>query len=248
MKDYWRPVDLARAVGLSAQTVRTYERLGFLPPADRGATGYRRYEARHVRALQATRIMVAGYGWTPTLRIMRSVHKGEIDAAVAAVDACHASLHQSRHETLGTLTALRSATTPSTDENKGQSLSTDENKGQSLIDPIDRPLRISEVAHRVGVPVSTVRFWEKYELIRPRRDPASGYRVYDAPEAQRVQVIALLRHGGYSFDTIRPVLAALATGRPEQATQAAQRRLAELVEASRRCSAATAAFWSYIEN
>lgn len=235
MKDYWRPVDLARAVGLSAQTVRTYERLGFLPPADRGATGYRRYEARHVRALQATRIMVAGYGWTPTLRIMRSVHKGEIDAAVAAVDACHAGLHQARHETLATLTALRSATTPSTDENKG-------------LYRMELPLRISEVARRVGVPVSTVRFWEKYELVRPRRDPASGYRVYDAPEAQRVQVIALLRHGGYSFDTIRPVLAALATGRPEQATQVAQRRLAELVEASRRCSAATAAFWSYIEN
>jgi len=238
MKDYWRPIDLARAVGLSAQTVRTYEQLGFLPPAGRSATGYRRYEARHARALQATRLMVAGYGWTPALRIMRSVHKGELDAAVAAVDACHAGLHQSRHETLATLAALCSATTPSTDENKGQ----------SLIDPIGLPLRISEVARRVGVPVSTVRFWETYELVRPRRDPTSGYRLYDAPEVQRIQVIALLRHGGYGFDAIRPVLAALATGRPEQATQAAQLRLAELVEASRRYDAATAAFWSYIEN
>jgi len=235
VKDYWRPVDLARAVGVSAQTVRIYEQVGFLPPAARSATGYRRYEARHMRALQAARLMVTGYGWKPALYIMRYVHEGEVDAAAAMVDACHAALHQSRHETMATLTALRGATTSLLDDNSKQSCP-------------GLPLMISAVARRVGVRVSTVRSWEKHGLVRPRRDSTSDYRLYDAAEVGRVQVIALLRHGGYGFDAIRPVLTALATGHPEQAAHAAERRLTEVAEESRRCSAATAAFWTYIED
>lgn len=235
MNDYWRPVDLARAVGVSAHTVRTYEQVGFLPPAARSATGYRHYEARHLRALQAARLMIAGYGWRPALRIMRYAHAGEVAAAVATVDACHASLHQSRHKTRATLAALRGATTSSLDEHSGQ-------------DHPESPLGISAVARRVGVRVSTVRFWEKHGLVRPRRDAASGYRLYDAAEVRRIQVIALLRHGGYGVAAIRPVVAALATGCPEQAGYAAERRLVELTEESRRCSAATSAFWTYIDD
>lgn len=235
MKDYWRPIDLARAVGVSAQTVRTYEQVGFLPPAARTATGYRRYETRHMRALQVARLMITGYGWRPALRIMQYAHEGEVAAAVAAVDACHAGLDQARHKTVATLTALRSAITPSTDED-GRAYQT------------ELPLRISAVARRVGVRASTVRFWEKHDLVQPRRESASGYRLYDAVEVRRVQVIALLRHGGYDFDAIRPVLAELATGRPEQVAHAAERRLADVTEESRRCSAATAAFWAYIED
>lgn len=232
---YWRPIDLARAVGVSPQTVRIYEQVGFLPSADRSAAGYRRYEARHMRALQAARLMVAGYGWRPALRIMRHAHAGEVDAAVALVDACHAGLHRSRHETMATLAALRGATTPAMDEDSGQ------------VDA-EPPLRVGAVARRVGVRVSTVRFWEKHGIVRPRRDSASGYRLYDATEVRQVRVIALLRRGGYGFEAIRLVLAELATGRPEQVAHAAERRLAEVTEESRRCSAATAAFWTYIND
>jgi len=235
VNDYWRPVDLARAVGVSAQTVRIYEQVGFLPPAARSATRYRRYEARHMRALQAARLMITGYGWESALHIMRYAHAGEVDAAVALVDACHAALHQSRHETRATLTALHGATTSLLDDNSGQPC-------------LGRPLRIGAVARRVGVRVSTVRSWEKHGLVRPRRDSTSGYRLYDAAEVGRVQVIALLRNGGYGFDAIRPVLTELATGHPEQVAQAAERRLADVAEESRRCSAATAAFWTYIED
>lgn len=234
MKEYWRPVDLARAVGVSAQTVRAYERLGFLPPAERSTTGYRRYSARHAQALRAARVMAAGYGWRPALQIMQFVHAGALDSAICAVDACHAELHHTRRETLATLAALRGATTSAADESVGQQRP-------------EPPLRVGEVAGRAGVRVSTVRLWEKHELVRPRRDSASGYRLYGSEEVRRVQIVALLRRGGYGFDAIRPVVAALAAGDPTRAIQAAQRRLAELIETSRRCSAATAAFWTYVE-
>ena len=50
-----RPIDLARVAGLSPQSVRNYERWGFLPPAGRGPGGHRRYGPRHLQAVQAAR-------------------------------------------------------------------------------------------------------------------------------------------------------------------------------------------------
>lgn len=236
MKDYWRPIDLARAAGVSAQTVRKYEAWGFLPPAERGATGYRRYRARHAQALRTARAMVAGYGWPQALGIMRSVHGGDLDSAVSAVDACHAAVHQARQETLITLAALRLAAAP-------PEAPIGEDRGPRRA---ESPLQIGAAAQQVGVRVSTVRLWEGHGLLQPRRDPASGYRLYDAVEMRQLRVVALLRKGGYGFDAIRPVLAELTTGAPDQAVSAAEQRLAELAEASRRCAAATAAFWDYV--
>ncbi len=57
-----RTIDLARAVGLSAQQVRNYEEQGVLPPVARGESGYRLYTQRHLKALRTVRaMMAAGY-------------------------------------------------------------------------------------------------------------------------------------------------------------------------------------------
>lgn len=46
-----RPIDLARAAGISTQQVRNYADTGILPPVLRTSTGYRRFDAEHRRAL-----------------------------------------------------------------------------------------------------------------------------------------------------------------------------------------------------
>ena len=46
-----RPVDLARAGGISTQQVRNYADAGVLPPAPRTPSGYRVFTAEHRRAL-----------------------------------------------------------------------------------------------------------------------------------------------------------------------------------------------------
>ena len=104
-----RPVDLGRAVGISAQTVRKYERFGFPPPAERAPTGYRRYTARHAEALRTARTLIAGYGWQHALQVMQLVHSGDLAAAHAAVDAAHAALHHERQELETMLGALRTS-------------------------------------------------------------------------------------------------------------------------------------------
>ncbi|MFZ5815822.1 MAG: MerR family transcriptional regulator [Bacillota bacterium] len=235
MAEYLRPVELARSVGLSAQSIRKYERWGFLPPAERSPAGYRRYTARHLEALQTARAMIAGYGWMPALRIMREVHRGQPEAVPAMVDERHAELHRERKMLEETLTALRAVAgvQPEPQPGKGPT-------GRRAL------LTVGEAARRAGVRPSAVRFWEAHGLLRPRRDPESGYRLYDEEEVRRLQIVTLLRKANYGREVIRAVLAQLTAGRLDEAVTAAEERLRDLSQASRRCMAATAALHAYL--
>src|SRR5690606_14664664 len=95
-----RPADLAREHGLSAQAVRNYERHGFLPAAERTPTGYRIYTEHHAAALRAYLASVAAFGHARAGAVMRALHSGDLDAALAAVDDGHVQLVRDR-ETLG---------------------------------------------------------------------------------------------------------------------------------------------------
>ena len=234
MSDQLRTIDLARAAGVSTQMVRNYEQAGFLPAAERSPAGYRRYTARHLHALRAARAMIGGHGWQPAHQILHAVHHGDLPAALALVDACHADLHRRRGEIEATLGALRAV-------------------AAALPEPVamralPQPgLTIGAAARHVGVRVSALRFWEEQGLLEPERDPASGYRRYNDAQMRRLQVVVLLRQGGYDFAAIRAVLGELAAGRPGQAITAAEQRLKELGAASQRCAEATTAFWGYVQ-
>ena len=232
----FRPVDLAREAGIGPQMVRRYEAWGFLPPAARTASGHRRFGSRHLDAIRTARVMIAGYGWQHALTVMQAVHRGDLPAALAAVDARHADLDRRRREIEETLGALRVAATGLAEEPVRR-----DHAGR------DVPLRVGEAADRVGVRVSALRFWEAQGLLAPARDPSSRYRVYDGAQLRRLRVVVLLRQAGYGFDAIRAVLDELAAGRPARALAAAEARLHELTEASRRCAEATAALWGYVE-
>jgi DNA-binding transcriptional MerR regulator len=234
LKKVLRPADLAQAVGLSTQAVRNYERWGFLPAAERGPQGYRLYGPQHLRAMYTARTLIGAYGWEHALHIMQCVHRYELTSALAVIDARHAFIHRSRLEIEETLKVLRTISIP-------HPTSAGETRKQMP------PLRIGEVARHIGVRDSAIRFWEQQGLIHPARDASSRYRVYDEKQVRALQVVALLRKAGYGFETIDIVLAQLSAGTPEQALAAAEKRLQELAEVSRRCFDATAALWKYVE-
>jgi DNA-binding transcriptional MerR regulator len=67
-------------------------------------------------------------------------------------------------------------------------------------------VRISELAERVGVPTSTVRYYERVGLLpRPARTP-SGYRDYDDAAATRLVFITRARRMGLNCDQIVDLL------------------------------------------
>ncbi len=109
-------------------------------------------------------------------------------------------------------------------------------------------LYIQEAGHRVGVRPSALRFWEEQELLQPRRDPESQYRLYDEAQLRKLQIIVLLRKADYDFKEIRTVLLQMEHGNIEQALVAAPKRLRELNDVSRSRMIATAMLWSYIES
>ena len=234
VKKFLRSIDLAKAIGLSTQTVHNYECLGFIPQADRNEKGYRLYTAQHLRSIQVARVVIAGHGWERARQIMNYVHRGEVASALVIIDEHHAKIHEERCEVEQTLEILRTSSTSLQELTKGSG-----NKGKEL--------RVGEVAKLVGVHVSAVRFWEEQGLLRPTRDKESKYRLYDNEQVRKLQIVVLLRKSGYDFVTIRTVLEQLTTGTAEQVLAAAQHRLEELAEGSRRAVEATATLWEYIK-
>ncbi|MEU8424595.1 TioE family transcriptional regulator [Micromonospora sp. NPDC048835] len=184
-----RPVDLARAHGLSAQAVRNYERDGVLPPAERTPNGYRRFTELHVRALGAYLALITGHGYAASGEIMRAVNRGEIGAALSAIDQSHALLQRDRE----TLDAVEAAVVTLTGARPPQPQS-------------QRAVPVSVLAHRLGLRPATLRKWERAGVLRPVRDPATHHRLYRPDDVRDAELAHLLRRGGYRLDHIAEVL------------------------------------------
>ncbi len=227
-----RTIDLARAVGVSAQQVRDYEALGALPPVPRGESGYRLYTRRHLDALRAVRAMTtAGYDRQQMLAVMRAAHDGDLDAALTVVDGRHAELDRQRRQvelTLDEIRTLQAGSTPNASSRRF------------------RTLRVGEAAKAAGVQPSALRFWEGEGLLQPARDEGSGYRMYDQRQLRRLQVIVLLRGANYTFDAIRSVLDELSEGKPGTSLRAVERRRGEIAATSRACARATVALMNFV--
>lgn len=186
-----RPADLAREHGLSTQAVRNYERDGFLPAAKRTDTGYRVYTEAHAAALRAYLALVTAYGHALAGRIMTRLHAGDLDTALELIDRGHHQLLRDRE----TLTAVRKAI---------GHLTTEPRPTDSETTPA--PYTVGELAHHLRVTPATLRKWETAGILSPARDPATGFRVFHAPDIRDAELAHLLRRGGYGLSHIATVV------------------------------------------
>jgi DNA-binding transcriptional MerR regulator len=65
---------------------------------------------------------------------------------------------------------------------------------------------IGQLAKRTGVPARTIRFWSDAGLVPPAGRSASGYRLYDADAAARLELVSTLRELGLGLDVVQAVL------------------------------------------
>ncbi|MGW5265177.1 TioE family transcriptional regulator [Microbispora sp. NPDC004025] len=186
-----RPVDLAREHGLSTQAVRNYEDAGILPAAERTVHGYRTYTPLHARALRAFIALVPGHGHQTATAIMQAVNRGAAEDALRLIDESHGRLLDDRRTLQAVEAALRDLA-PKTDDHVPQE------RGDTFIGPL---------ARRLGLRPATLRKWEHAGLVRPRRDPRTGYRVYSAADVRDVRLAHQLRRGGYLLEQIAPLIA-----------------------------------------
>ncbi|UUV30956.1 TioE family transcriptional regulator [Amycolatopsis roodepoortensis] len=180
-----RPVDLAREHGLSTQAVRNYEADGILPAAERGPQGYRTYTPLHAQALRVFLALVPGHGHATATSIMRAVNQDAVEEALRLIDESHVQLLDDRRTLQDVAAAIRDLE-PVAQE-----------RGEMFVGPL---------ARKLGVRPATLREWERAGLLRPGRDPKTGYRVYSAADVRDAKLTHQLRRGGYLLERIAPVL------------------------------------------
>ena len=111
----YRPADLARRHGISAQAIRNYERDGLLPAAERTLSGYRVYTVTHAQALRTFLALVPAHGYPASRAVMRSVNDGDVDSALRTIDESHASQLRDRATLNAVATAIGVLTEPPSD-------------------------------------------------------------------------------------------------------------------------------------
>ncbi len=188
-----RSVDVARPHGLSTQAIRNYAEAGVIPPARRSPNGYRDYTAMHAAGVAAYLALVPAFGYPASRRIMLAVTRGDLDEALELIDRGHALLTRDR-DTLRTVeAALTQLGADAPTEARGT-------RGS---------YSIGELARRLDVSPATLRAWERAGVLRPEREPRTGYRRYRASDVRDAELAHLLRRGGHHLSTIATVVVEL---------------------------------------
>ena len=200
-----RTVDVARETGYSVQQVRHLERLGVLPPAARGANGYRAYTAVHVRALRAYRGLASAAGPVAARRLLVDLFAGDRPAALAdaaaAVGAVHVQLARERDEALRAREALHAI--------QGEAGGAGEAGQAEPIESTADTMTVTELAAALGVRTSTLRFWDQEGLAVPDRVTTLRARQYGTGAIREARVVAALRGSGYGIPAVRDVVGTL---------------------------------------
>lgn len=87
---------------------------------------------------------------------------------------------------------------------------------------------IGQLAKRTGVPIDTVRHYERIGLLRPAARLASGYRRYGDVELKRLRFIRRAKALGFTLDEIHELLALSAGRNVQSIRRAASTRLADV--------------------
>ena len=67
-------------------------------------------------------------------------------------------------------------------------------------------MKVNELAERANTSPHVIRFYARTGLLRPRRNPVNGYRVFGDNEVTRVRCIRLAQCLGYTLAEIRDML------------------------------------------
>lgn len=131
---------------------------------------------------------------------MRAVNDGDTAGALRLVDESHVQLLDDRRTLQAVESALRDLDPAGTRNGTETGAAPTPRTGprDTFIGPLAAQLRLRP---------ATLRTWERAGLVRPRRDPQTGYRVYDEAAVRDARLTHQLRRGGYLLEQIAPLIA-----------------------------------------
>jgi DNA-binding transcriptional MerR regulator len=181
--------DLARAVGIHPNTVMRYIDWGLIPPVERTPAGYRIFTQHHLDCLRLARMVYTSYYPGKALRASAT---GMIDSAV--VNDWSGALEQAcQHLANVEIEIERAESTVRLLENWA------EKSGDKPLNDQVQTYTIGQACEKLDVTHDVLRNWERNGLISIPRDPHNGYRRIGEKELERLRIIRLLSHAGYSM-------------------------------------------------
>jgi DNA-binding transcriptional MerR regulator len=233
-----RTSDIAKDLGVHANTVRLYESQSYLPAIPRGKNGYRQYSAMHLEQARLAHLTLRWPYLGDRTLLINLVKSAACDDFGRAMELAYEYLAQVRVAETYAEVALEFL---------------ERWAAGHLLDTSPQKLSISQAAQHLNVTVDMLRNWERNGLIEVPRDPSNQYRLYGAAEFERIRVIRMLVQSGYSLMAILRMLqqfdagktdnlrAALELPREESANEAieimADRWLSSLLELEQRAQA-----------
>ncbi len=93
-------------------------------------------------------------------------------------------------------------------------------------------MNIGQLARQAGVPIDTVRYYERQHLLPAAQRSAGGYRVFRDSDLTRLQFIRRAKALGFTLDEIAELLALSDQGQQDMAPvrETAQHRLDDIAQ------------------
>ncbi len=95
-------------------------------------------------------------------------------------------------------------------------------------------LTIGQLAEAAGVPTSTVRYYEREDLLRPAGRSASNYRLYSQADVERLRFIRAAQTTGFTLRDVVELLRPAPCGRVQGLIESRLERVSEQMRELRR--------------
>ncbi len=183
----YRTNEIALLSGVHPNTVRFYEEVGFITPPERLKNGYRVFTELHLKQMGLARLAMRAEVLQNGLRkkaieVIRLCAALDFDRAIQSAREYEAMLTRETENAKSAITSVEAML-----------------NGKHRQDGVS--LKRMETAERLNVTVDTLRNWELNGLITVKRRE-NGYRVYDASDLERLNIIRTLRCANYSLSSI----------------------------------------------
>lgn len=179
-----RPKQMAAKFKISASTIRNYEAIGLIPPAERSSNGYRIYTDQHEAYLSCIQAMAPAFGMEVTAEVLRCLHRGKPNDAMWIIRGKEVVLFEEKEKLDKLIQDIR--------------IYANENKSAYA----EKAFNINEASKLTQAPKSAIRYWEQMGYVRADRDPDNRYRQFNGSHLLKIRLIQTLQSSVYSEDTV----------------------------------------------
>ncbi len=188
-KNIYKPIELANIFGIHSNTIRLYEKWGFISKAHRAENGYRIFTNVHLYQIKLCRCI---FGHPFTTSTIRHIGNKVIEASAKCdIPLCH--IYTDEY-----IAAIRKEIKTARQTAEILQKWLDNNKTLLSNDLYSR----KQAAEILGTTVETIRNWERNGMILSDKTGVNNERLFDANDIERLHVIYMLRQAGYSMFSI----------------------------------------------